>query len=140
MVFDNDASMTFAPFPIELYKGSGDCKIIKKGCLNLPYIDKSLVEHLFSLTRIELSNVLKPYLNRAQIIMCWNRIVSLRKAIRHTNALSDNNLLKPEQWTEETLEQEIKKGQQYGRTYLTYFLNYEKITKPYYDYCHIADL
>lgn len=137
-VFDNDAIMTFAPFPISSHSGSGSSCVVKNGFINRPHLDEDLANRIKSLKKAELTLALKPYLNRIQLAICWRRIVSLKKAIGNSMKNNKHFLLKREEWSEETMKEEI--SGHWGRTYLVTFLDYEDISKNFLEFAHVADL
>lgn len=138
-VFDNDAAMTFAPFAATTHSGSGcSCVIGSGGGYNRPFIDKQLAESLMKIERADIERVLKPYLNRIQIFMCWSRLQTLRKAIATKRLTGVSFLLEPHEWNETTMNEEL--SGRYGVTYLKLFINYESIKKSFYEYAHVADL
>lgn len=135
-VYDNDAILTFAPLGLSHHSGSGCSNIVKNRAINRPHMDKSLANSVLLLKKEDLDRALKPYLNGFQLAFCWGRVVSLKRAIRKS-MIKDHFLLDEEGWTEDTMNEEL--SGQWGRTYLKYFLDFEEISKSFFDFAHAAD-
>ena len=136
-VFDNDAVMTFAPFPLSTHSGSGSSCVVKNGLINRPHMDEQLALKILSLKKKELKSALKQYLNCIQLAFCWRRVVLLKRAIQ--KSMKDEHfLLKQSEWSEETLKEEL--SGKWGRTYLTTFMDFEDISRSFFEFAHVADI
>lgn len=136
-VFDNDAIMTFAPFPAKFQSCAGSSSIIKKNGINRPYLPKELVERLLELPVKELKMALHPYLNYIQIIACCKRLRTLKR-ILNKDLKKKDMLLKTKEWNEKTMQEELSGC--YGQTYLYTFINWENLNRAFNEYSHNADI
>lgn len=98
-------------------------------------MDAELADKVLNLKKNDVKSALSPYLNKVQIWMCWRRIQTLKKAIR-TSSARENFLLRPEQWSESSVAEEL--SGRYGRTYLDIFVNNESYNKAFVEYNHVA--
>ena len=136
-VFDNDAAMTFAPFPAIVHSGGGSSGIIKGGVFYRPHLDKSLSERITTIKKREVDEALKNYMNWIQITACWRRIKVMRKAIMRS-VRKEGFLLDRDEWSEDTMREEL--SGRFGRTYLDIFIHFETINKSFLEYNTAAPL
>lgn len=137
-VFDNDAEMTFAPFPVYYQSVHGSsCFLCRSGEVNRPYLDKRIAMKVLDLDVSEFRKALQPYLNHIQLFACCNRLRKVQEGIRKTK---DNKvfLLEDAGWSYSTISTEV--SGKYGMTYLRLFLDWERITKQFYEDAHNMDL
>ena len=127
--FDNDNMYTFFPvFNIKKYKSSLCSRIIlKDGTINIPFLDKELVNNIIERSSDEIAKCLKPYLNTIQILAFKSRYRGLQRAIKRTVKKKRCSLLDNNEWSEQTIQEEI--SGRYGETYFCYlFHDIEKRT------------
>ena len=120
--FDNNGISTFtvkSNVDFESYKGCSP--FVRNGYINRPHLDRSLADRVSMITRKQLQENLRDYLNVFQINSTWKRIIKIKKAIRKTSAENPDFLCAPEDLTCRTIEEEL--SGKYGKTYLLSFLN-----------------
>lgn len=124
--FDNDCNWTFFPYPrVTFFSQCDGAPIINsQGLISLPFLDKETIEHLKMLDLSNLSKCLQPYLNKLQLWALRKRIKMLLESIEKTEKQNPNLLLMREEWTEQTIEEEL--SGKYGYTYLCQYVNKEK--------------
>ena len=128
--FDNNGISTFtvkSDVDFESFKGCSP--FVRNGCINRPYLDKSLADRVCMITKKELQENLSDYLNVLQINSTWKRIIKIKKAIRKTTAENPDFLRASKDLTYRTIEEEL--SGKYGKTYLLSFLNDCKVRDQY---------
>ena len=120
--FDNEGSFGL---DTNLHKG-GLCwnavspLLTENNSINLPHVNKVLAEKLLAIKSNDIVKILKDLLSDAQIDSCVKRFESLKSALANTISQDNNYLLDDENWSRNTILQEISGN--YGNTYLTHYL------------------
>ena len=94
--------------------------------INLPHISKSLGEKILAIKNEDIINELKDLLSEDQIESCIKRFSSLKEALANTVSDDENFLLDDNEWSDETISQEVSGA--YGNTYFVHFLKKIHIT------------
>ena len=120
-VFDNNGVGTFSLNTNPRFNTYKNCSCFVNSCMtiNRPYIDEKIANRVLSLTFRDLTNTLSSYLNSFQLLALWRRTTIVKKAIRNTILTKTHFLLKEDEWSTSTIEEELNGT--YGKTYLHSF-------------------
>ena len=116
--FDNNGEGAFRFSRKISFKNNKGCSplVDRNGNMNRPYLDADLVHNLATLTFSGTFAALKDCVPVASILFMWMRVTALRDAIRNSLRSGTAQLLRSEEWSEETVSEEL--SGQYGKTYL----------------------
>lgn len=121
-VFDNDCPTTFLPsLEISFQTYCGCSPIVKKGQINRPYFDYDLANQIIKCDLNRLNNYLRPFMPAVLRWFTIIRIELLRRVLKKAVKTKKSILLKQDEWTLETIEEEV--SGKYGRTYLSVLIN-----------------
>lgn len=117
MAFDNDNMWAFFPTPRLSFpsKGGGDPLLGAGGLLRLPHLSAETAQCVSACDAAALCNRVKLYLNPLQRMALRVRLHALQRALRRTEAKRADFLLADDEWTEETLQEELSGA--HGHTY-----------------------
>ena len=123
--FDNDSPWAFSPFGTLGFKSyEYSSSLIKDGIINRPFVDAGMAESVLKLDKASFYKNLTPYINKIQLIACWKRICSLKRALNS----SRSRFVDRDKWDEKMVADEF--SGKYGRTYLMVLIKlYEHIIK-----------
>lgn len=91
----------------------------KNNRINLPHVSKSLAEKVLTTTDNDIRRTLGDLLSDNQVNCVIMRLNCLKSALINTISDDDDFLLTDEQWSKDTILQEISGS--YGNTYLVHF-------------------
>lgn len=94
--------------------------VTKNNKINLPHISKSLAEKILATEDDDIRKILGDLLSDNQVNCVIIRLNCLKSALINTISDDDDFLLTAEQWSSDTMSQEISEN--YGNTYLVHFL------------------
>lgn len=125
-VFDNDSPASFFIWPSVRFSTYYGCVPLldSNNCFAIGYIDKCFFDKLNSVKFEELTSNLSPFLSKVQIISLFFRIKSIIKGVEHAIAQNKVKVLGKEQWTMDTLKDEL--SGRYGQTYLCLLADWDK--------------
>lgn len=92
----------------------------KENMINLPHVSKSLAGKILSVESDDIRENLEDLLSNDQIDSCIKRFDCLKEALVNTISVNNNFLLDDDQWSDDTILQEI--SGEYDNTYLNHFL------------------
>lgn len=109
MAFDNDNLWAFFPtWRISFASAGGGSPLLSKnGLIRLPHLSAETARRVATCDAQVLSRLLSPYLNRWQRVALRMRLRALQRALRRTEAARPDFLLADEEWTAQTLQQEL---------------------------------
>lgn len=117
MAFDNDNMWAFFPTcRISFVSVCGGSPLLdKSGRIRLPHLSAETAQCVLACDVADLCSRLKPYLNALQRFALRIRLYRLQRALRRTIAARADFLLADDEWTEQTLQEELSGA--YGCTY-----------------------
>lgn len=117
MAFDNDNVWAFFPtYRISFVSKCGGSPLLNKaGQIRLPHLSAETAQRMLACDVADLCSRVKPYLNALQRFALRIRLYRLQRALRRTVAARADFLLADDEWTEQTLQQELSGA--YGCTY-----------------------
>ena len=122
-VFDNDAPNTFAPNPSVRFSSFNNeaAFVDSEGRINRPFLDKDATECLLGLSEAKISEELRGHLSGIEIFMLNIRVRRLKHAVRKSLHDCTLKLLRPEEFSYETVMEEL--SGKWGKTYMKFFVD-----------------